>query len=47
VNKAHRIARLDAAKETDLNFPKECPFTIEEILDFNYFPASDAEKGSD
>ena len=41
VNKAHRIARLDAAKETDINFPKECPFTIEEILDFHYFPEAE------
>ncbi len=40
VAKAHRIARLDAAKETELSFPKDCPFTIEEILDFNYFPES-------
>ena len=38
VDKAHRIARLDATKETELTFPKDCPFTIEEILDFNYFP---------
>jgi len=38
LNKAHRIARLDAAKETELTFPKDCPFTIEEILDFNYLP---------
>jgi len=38
LNKAHRIARLDAAKETELTFPQDCPFTIEEILDFNYLP---------
>lgn len=43
VNKAHRIARLDAAKETDINFPKECPFTIEEILDFDYFPETECD----
>lgn len=45
LNKAHRIARLDAAKETELTFPKQCPFTIGEILDFNYFPEAENRKG--
>lgn len=38
LNKVYRIARLDAAKETELDFPKECPYTIEEILNFDYLP---------
>jgi len=38
IDKTYRIARLDAAKETGLDFPKECPYTIEEIINFNYLP---------
>jgi hypothetical protein len=33
VNKMYRIARLDAAKETGLDFPKECPYDIQDILE--------------
>jgi hypothetical protein len=36
--KAYRIARLDAAKETGLDFPKDSPYTIEDVLNFDYFP---------
>jgi hypothetical protein len=32
INKMYRIARLDAAKETGLNFPKECPYNLQDIL---------------
>ena len=38
VNKMYRIARLDAAKDTGLDFSTKCPYTIEEILDFDYLP---------
>jgi hypothetical protein len=33
INKMYRIARLDAAKETGLNFPKECPYKLQDILE--------------
>ena len=31
-NKMYRIARLDAAQETGLDMPKECPYSLEDIL---------------
>ncbi len=30
---AYRIARLDAAKETGLDFPVDCSYSIEDVLD--------------
>ena len=36
VKKMYRIARLDAAKETGLDFPQECPYTIKNIIDGDY-----------
>lgn len=30
---AYRIARLDAAKETDLDFTVDCPYSIEDVLE--------------
>jgi hypothetical protein len=38
---AYQEARLQASDETELSldiFPKECPFTQEEILNTDYFP---------
>lgn len=32
IDKMYRIARLDAAKETGLDFPKECPYNLQDIL---------------
>jgi len=32
IDKMYRLARLDAAKETDLDFPKECPYNLQDIL---------------
>jgi hypothetical protein len=37
----YRYARKEAARETNLppnTFPNQCPFTLEEILDSEYFP---------
>jgi hypothetical protein len=39
--KWHRIARLKAADETGLAekvFPVDCPYTVEDILDEDFFP---------
>jgi hypothetical protein len=33
LKKEYRIARLNAAKETDLEFSVDCPYTIEDVLD--------------
>jgi hypothetical protein len=33
VDKAYRNARLDAAKETGLDFPENCPYSIQEIIE--------------
>jgi hypothetical protein len=33
VKKAYRNARLNAAKETDLEFSVNCPYTIEDVLE--------------
>ncbi|MEA5619109.1 DUF29 domain-containing protein [Cronbergia sp. UHCC 0137] len=33
LDNAYRIARLDAAKETDLDFPMDCPYGIEDVLE--------------
>ncbi|MGK7933091.1 MAG: DUF29 domain-containing protein [Microcystaceae cyanobacterium] len=33
IKKAYRNARLNAAKETDLEFPIDCPYTIEDVLE--------------
>ncbi|TPL89599.1 DUF29 domain-containing protein [Mesorhizobium sp. B2-3-14] len=38
-----KIARLKAADETGLregNFPADCPYSIREILDYDYFPGT-------
>jgi len=32
LNKAYRIARLDAMKETSLELPKDSPYNIEDVL---------------
>lgn len=37
--KAYSRGRRDAMKETGINnLPRECPFTIEQVLDSNYLP---------
>ena len=42
IGKAYSRGRRDAMKETGINnLPKECPFTIEQVLDSNYLPSSD------
>ena len=42
IGKAYNRGRRDAMKETGINnLPKECPFTIEQVLDSNYLPSSD------
>ena len=33
VKKVYRNASLDATKETDIDFPSDCPYTIKEILE--------------
>ncbi|MGK7944186.1 MAG: DUF29 domain-containing protein [Microcystaceae cyanobacterium] len=33
LKKAYRNARLNAAKETDLEFPVSCPYQIEDVLE--------------
>jgi hypothetical protein len=33
LKKEYRIARLNAAKETNLEFPIDCPYTIKDVLD--------------
>ena len=33
VEKAYRIARLDAASETGLDFPVNCPYSIADVLE--------------
>ncbi len=41
LGKAYRVARGSAADETGLpqsEFPEACPFTLDQILDFEYFP---------
>ncbi|QCS50052.1 DUF29 domain-containing protein [Picosynechococcus sp. PCC 11901] len=30
--KMYRLARADAIRETDLDFPKDCPYDIEDVL---------------
>ncbi|ANV87353.1 DUF29 domain-containing protein [Picosynechococcus sp. PCC 7117] len=30
--KIYRLARADAIRETDLDFPKDCPYDIEDVL---------------
>lgn len=45
LEKAYKTARQKAAAETRLpldTFPEVCPFTIEEILDPDFLPGSDA-----
>ncbi len=32
IDKMYRLARLDAARETDLDFPKQCPYNLQDIL---------------
>lgn len=42
VDKAYRLARLEAIKETRLIpevFPKQCPYEIAQILDLEFLPA--------
>jgi hypothetical protein len=37
----YHLARASAAAETDLNesvFPKNCPFTIDQVLDPDFLP---------
>ncbi len=42
IAKAYSRGRRDAMKETGINnLPRECPFTIEQVLDSNYLPSSD------
>ncbi len=42
IAKAYSRGRRDAMKETGINnLPKNCPFTIEQVLDSNYLPSSD------
>ena len=37
--KAYRRGRRDAIQETEIeNFPQDCPFSLEEILDRDYLP---------
>jgi hypothetical protein len=39
--RSHEIALLKAAKETGINknmFPKECPYTFEQIIDDGFYP---------
>ena len=39
--KAYSRGRRDAMKETGIrNFPTNCPFTIQQVLDPNYLPSS-------
>lgn len=39
LDKAYRVARLDAAKETGLDFPVQCPYTVEQVQGFDYLPS--------
>ncbi|MDJ0900446.1 MAG: DUF29 domain-containing protein [Xenococcus sp. MO_188.B8] len=42
ITKAYSRGRRDAIKETGIrNFPTNCPFTIQQVLDPNYLPSSD------
>jgi hypothetical protein len=44
---ASRRARLDVADQTGLDletFPEVCPWTIEQILDEGFLPASDRHR---
>lgn len=42
ISKAYSRGRRIAIKETELNslFPKDCPYGIEQILDFDFLPAN-------
>lgn len=43
LSKAYEKAVINAADETKLSektFPTECPFSLEQCLDFNFFPKS-------
>lgn len=33
IAKMYRLARADAIRETDLDFPKDCPYSMEDVLD--------------
>jgi hypothetical protein len=35
IDKMYRIARLDAARETGLDFPQQCPYNLQDILGNN------------
>lgn len=40
--KAYRRGRRDAIQETKIeNFPQDCPFSLEEILNHDYLPSSE------
>ena len=42
ITKAYSRGRRDAMKETGINnLPKDCPFSIQQILDPDYLPSSD------
>lgn len=44
VEKYYRRARRDAAKETQMTLdrlPSECPYNLEDLLNSDFFPASD------
>ncbi|MFH7241624.1 MAG: DUF29 domain-containing protein [Spirulina sp.] len=44
VEKYYRRARRDAAKETQMTldrFPSECPYNLKDLLNSDFFPASD------
>jgi uncharacterized protein DUF29 len=43
LDRQFELARQDALDETGLSevtFPEECPYTIGEVLDFDYFPGA-------
>lgn len=43
INDAYRLARIHAAKQTKLDlkiFPEACPWTLEQVVDDDFFPDS-------
>ena len=47
IERAYRYARIDAAKETGLTlttFPARCPYTVEQILEFDWLPTYQMEE---
>jgi hypothetical protein len=46
IARQYRLARLEASGDTSLDlelFPETCPFTIEQILDLDFYPDAPAE----